>query len=253
MLSRTLAKFWWDTYDFLGQLVLANILSFLASCLIIPIPGIWAAFLYFTAQISDDREPVFADFWVGFKRYFLRSTLLTLIAVLVIGTLIVNILFYMNSAVVPSSLRIPAAIAAGFCFWLMIFALMVLLYAYPIMVTQNAGIGFTLKRAALIVLDNPLYSFAILIMLAGILVLALVTFVGPAVFLYALSATMANSALDNVMKKYADRQAAQKALEQPQEQRRPTSWKQIKDEEERQKKHDRYKRSIREIFKPWEY
>ncbi len=253
LLSRTFAKFWWDTYDFLGLFLLANILSFFASLLVIPIPGIWAAFLYFASQITDEREPEFIDFWIGFKRYFLRSALLTLICLLVIGVLIVNILFYMNSAVVPSSLRIPAAIAAGLCFWAIILVLMILVYAYPIMVTQNVGLRQTLKSAALIVLDNPLYSFMVLIMLAGILVLAVLTCVGPVVFLYALSATLVNSAFDNVMKKYADRQAAQKAQERPQEQRRLTSWIQIKDEEERKKKHDRYKRSIREIFKPWEY
>lgn len=253
MLSRTIAKFWWDTYDFLGQFVLANIVSFFATLLVIPIPGIWAGFLYFSAQITDEKEPEFSDFWIGFKKYFVRSALLTLIGFIAIFVLVVNILFYMNSPVVPASLRIPAAIAAGLCFWAIIYVLMVLIYAYPIMVTQNVGLWMTLKRAALIVLDNPLYSFMVLAMLVSILVLAAITFVGPVVFLYALSATMVNSALDNVMKKYADRQAAQQAQEQPQDQQRPTSWKQIKDEEERKKKHDRYKRSIRDVFKPWEY
>jgi len=283
MIARLFAKFFWDVYDFLGRLILANVILFflmtglaaVASLVMYPlwdgvsrkmfvlaaaglflifaVPMPAAGLLSFLADISDDSEPAFRDIFAGLRRHYARLASLTAVFVLAFEVLAANFLFYMTSGAVPPALKIPAAVAAGLCLWAGIFLCAMMLYAYPLAVHQGVGLKKILKRSALLVLDNLGATVYAIVMAAGILGLGLLTR-GVTIFLFnlVLWASLSNSLYVNVMEKYELREA-QKAATGEREGPRPASWKQLKHEEFIEDRHKRYKRTLREILKPWEY
>ena len=66
----------------------------------------------------------------------------------------------------------------------------------------------------------------------------------------ALTASLSNSLYENVMEKYELREAEKKAKE---EDSKATSWKEIKTKEFIEDRHKRYRRTLKDILKPWEY
>lgn len=283
MLPRVFAKFFWDVYDFLGRLILANILCCMimagllgviitafypffttedwktvatvitASLFVItalPFPA--AAFIHFLSRVSDEAEPEFRDFFRGLKRHYWPLMKLTFAFTMCFLILFSNIFFYAGRENLPQGFQILFFAVAGVCFWIGVCLLAMMLYAYPIAVHQGVGIKKSFVRSFLLVLDNPGVTIYSLILLIGIAGLSLVT---KGVLLFVLSlaliTSLSNSLYVNVMEKY-ERIEEEKRLEEESKDK-PASWKEIKHKEFLEDRHDRYKRSLKDILKPWEY
>jgi uncharacterized membrane protein YesL len=283
MFSRIFAKFFWDAYDYLGRFIIGNIIfSFilviltgvsltvfypfynalndstvffaLASGLfisvMIPFPA--AAFLYFLAAISEEREPEFRDFITGVKKHYWPLFRLTASFIILFELLAVNIVFYINPELIAPSLKIFTAIISGLCLWIFLYLSIMMLYAYPMSVHQGAGLKKIFIRSFLLVMDNIGATILSLILLFCIWGLAFIS-KGIMVFVlnFALTASLANSLYVNVMEKYEIQEEEKKAREE--EKKRPSSWKDIKTEDFIEDRHKRYKRTLKDILKPWEY
>lgn len=283
MFGRIFAKFFWDTYDYLGRLIAANIvfclimmgitvglgtilypfyqamdrpvilLAFgIGIIVIITLPFPAAGFLYFLSLISQDREPEFRDFFKGLRESYWPLLKLSFIFVMVFELLGVNIIFYLNGRIVPSSLRIPTLVISGLCVWIFLYLFAMMLYAFPLVVYQKAGTKKALFRSFLLVTDNIGVTILALSLLAGIVGLGFVTR-GMTFFVLnlALTASLANSLYENVMKKYEGRETQHQSEQESSE--KPRSWKDIKDKAFIEDRHDRYRRTLKDILKPWEY
>jgi uncharacterized membrane protein YesL len=273
MVARLLAKLFWDTYDFLGRAIVMNLICFLGglliialpalftknlilflALLIIPLPGLFAGSLYFFSRISDDCEPTLGDFFTGAKRFFAPALLLAIVFSVILAILSVNIYFYLNPRIIPAGLlRLLATLVAGFCFWGIIFVLLMMIHAFPLLVVQNLRLKENLKRSALLVLDNPLFSMLVLALLVVMWGVGIMLYVGPVIFLFSFSAALLVSSFDTIRLKYEKLKArAEKGESAERVAKKPASWKEIK-REGLEAKPDRYKRGLRDLFKPWEY
>ncbi|MBN1899901.1 hypothetical protein JW926_01080 [Candidatus Sumerlaeota bacterium] len=283
MFGRIFAKFFWDAYDYLGRLVLANILFFLIVMVIaiilgtvfyplyyalgrpillfgfgaaliavftLPFPA--SGFLYFLSLISEDKEPEFRDFFKGVKYRYWALFRLCLVFAAAFFILSVNVFFYLNPDIIPPSLKTVTLVISGVCVWIFFYLSAMTLYAFPLAVYQRIGIKKILFRSFLLVTDNVGVTILAVLFLTIILALGILTR-GMTFFVLniALTASLSNSLYNNVMKKYEARDA-EKQKEQESE-RKPGSWKEIKNKEFIEDRHDRYRRTLKDILKPWEY
>jgi len=283
MFSRVFLKFFWDAYDFIGTLILANI----AFCLImtgllatiitigypiyialgkpallmalglgiflslaIPFPA--AGFLHFLSIISEEREPEWREIITGLKTHYTPLIKVTAFYVCLLELLAMNIIFYIKPSVTSHAIKFLGSIIAGLCAWIFLYLLMMMLYAYPLSVHQKVGMKKIFIRSFLLTTDNLGASILTGILALGLCGLGLITR-GVAVFLLvpALTACLANSLYVNVMEKYELKEAAHK--EQKPQAAQPASWKDIKHEEFIKDRHKRYQRTLKDILKPWEY
>ena len=91
----------------IGLLVAANVLWLLLSLLVVTWPAATAGLFYLAHRVVREeleREPLEAhlsDFWVGFRRHWQRSSLLTIIDVGALCLILVALSFYLRSSVEP--------------------------------------------------------------------------------------------------------------------------------------------------------
>jgi len=284
MFGRIFAKFFWDAYDYLGRLILANILfslillgltaaltalfyplyaglnkptlilalgTGLLAILALPFPA--AGFCHFLSLITEEKEPEFRDFTKGLMIFYWPLVKLTALFVLLFEILGLNIFFYLSARAIPPSLKIVSAIIPGICAWIVLYLLAMMLYAYPLTVHQKkVGMKKILIRSFLLVLDNIGVTLLTMIVFLGLVGMGLVT-KGAAFFILnlALVASLSNSLYVNVMEKYELREAKKKA--QTDSSAPPASWKDIKPREFIEDRHKRYRRTLKDILKPWEY
>lgn len=283
MFGRIFLKFFWDVYDYLGRLIAANILLCLIITglfsaiwaggyplymalgkpllllalgiglfLIIALPFPAAAMIHFFSLVSDEHEPEWRDFKEGLKIHYWNLVKITALFVIAFELLLLNILFYIRPHDLSPMLKIAGTVIAGLCFWIFLYLVAMMLYAFPLYVHQRVGIKKVFVRSFILVMDNLGVSLLAIVLLLGFWGLGFVTR-GVLVFLLnlALTAALSNSLYVNVMEKYEEKEAAKKedeALES-----RPASWKDIKHEEFIHDRHKRYQRTLKDILKPWEY
>jgi len=267
-------KWFWDTYDNLGKVILGNVVWFILCLptffglfgllfqpsgkqlnlfpyLMLLIPSlllsapITAGLFHLTYIFVQEREAEFKELFIGFKKYFKKSVVIALILAAIIGLLVVNIQFYATRA---PALKFIGVIFAGLGLWGMVFIGLLLVYLFPILVQQDGGLGKIFKRAALLVLDNIGYTLVVAI-LAMVVSLGLTIFTVGLVFLMmSLISILLNNALTEVLKKYEKREV--KKEEKP---AKPTSWKEIREKEEEEVEEEKpRRRGWRDIFRPWE-
>lgn len=232
-----------------------NILSVMLGILIVPIPGVIAGLLYVMHLISSNREPSFADFFTAGLRYYWRSLLLCLIYFIGILILIINIHFYINPQVIPTNLRIFAAVIAGIFFWLFVIFIASAFFTFPLLVKSNLTVPTTLKRGIILMLANPGLTFASLASALILFLGTIISVVGIFFLLFVFLAALANATYDTAIERL-EKIMRPKSTSPAEEKKAPSSWHEIKKQQQadaEQHKYDRYRRTLRDILKPWEY
>lgn len=218
--SRVLRKFFWESYDNLGLLILGNLLWFSLCLPIVTAPASTAALFSLTNHIATEKRAVLGDFWKGFRRYFLRSLSLGLIYLLLLAMLISNLFLYRH---LGQTARVVVAFLGAVNLWLFLFFSLVGMYSLPLMVEQDIGLRKLLQRSALLALDNPFFTLIISIQILAILFLSLLSGVGVILLMMSLVSMLLNRSLQELFAKYEGNKKEEK--------------------EER--------RNLREIFRPW--
>ena len=173
-----------ETFQFVMQNLYEITLTTLAWLLLqLPVitgPAATVGVYYFArhALLQDDAQ--FRDFAQGFKQYFWRSWLIVVPELLLILLLTYDVMFFLSQEEPINRLwaSIPMAVFS--------FLLVLQNYVFVFFVREHGRLWTSLKRATLLALTNPLYTFVLLLLtllyLAGLYVtkvgLALV-FVGP--------------------------------------------------------------------------
>ncbi len=141
------------------------------------IPPLFAGACHVAHLVLVPDELSYADFWRGLSKYYWLSVQLGVIQAIVCIILGVNISFYL---IWKSPFAVIALVASLYA---LILWLMMILYQYPVLIAQEAGLfddpdhkakrgAFAvLRRSLFLTLGSPLYSF--LVLLGAILLTAL--------------------------------------------------------------------------------
>ena len=173
-----------ETFQFVMQnlyeITLVTVAWLLLQLPVITGPGATLGVYYFArhALLQDDAQ--FRDFVQGFRQYFWRSWLIVVPELLLILLLTYDVVFFLSREEPIARLwaSIPMAVFS--------FLLVLQNYVLVFFVRERGELWTSLKRATLLALTNPLYTFVLLLLtllyFAGLYAtrvgLALV-FVGP--------------------------------------------------------------------------
>lgn len=265
-------KTFWDIYDNLGRGIILNIFWFLpVGIFIIPgffmfvykinlaislllmsiglilIPAATGTMYKITRTWGDEDEIPAVKFFALYKESFVPYFLLGLVYLLGEAILIGNIWFYMTIL----EWKKLGLFMAGMSFWILFFWNMMAVYFFALNALKNIGILSTLKKSALLALDNKIITVLVLIQKTAVLVFSVVSMVPLLIIGPVMNGFLGNSAMVMVLEKY---EILERKMRRKESNAKPTSWKEIREMEEEEKTiFDRYRgRGWKDILRPWE-
>ena len=129
---------------------------------------------------EEDRSPEWSshkDFWVGLRKYWLRSTLLVLLNLAVLAVLLVSLRFYMIRP--EEYLR---WLAGPILLLLLVFVCMQL-YMFPLLLQYpEQSVLHVFRQGFLLLLAFPVHSI-VLVLLMVVLTVIFAVLAGPVIFL----------------------------------------------------------------------
>ena len=166
----------------LGMLVVANILWLLLSLPIVTWPAATAGLFYLVRRVVQEEleaspsEAHLNDFWIGFRRLWLRSSVLAAIDLTGMGVIGVALVFYGGSAEEP--LRwLVGPIGLATLAWIT-----AQLYVFPLLLQRPESRPWQIMREALLMaIGYPLSSLSLLVTVI-VLMIAAVALAGPVLF-----------------------------------------------------------------------
>lgn len=173
-----------------------------------------AAVFSMTGRIVGGEETVLKDFFTGYRHFFWKSAALTALHLIILVVLVVDLVFVARH---PSPL---VRLLLGLWVYVLAFWGLMGLFLFPLLVKQDAGVLKTMRRAALIALDNTVQSAVIA---AFVVVFSVVSalFTAAMLLIYmGLVSFSLNVALLEVFKKY-ERQRSQGSGEEATEEAAP--------------------------------
>jgi len=231
MLSRAIKMAFWVTYDHLGKLILANLvwsLTFLVPLVFaltafatgdpaislfvgmpltvlavgVILPTMSAGLAHFAKELIDFRDGSVRDFFAGIRLYWSRAVKIGLLYVFALVSLSVSVWFYATR--LGNSLPWLGYIISALALWCLLFVALTAMLVMPALVQKKGGVFATLKLAAMLVMDNPLFCLGLslqLIVIAGcsLIIPVLVFLSGSA------SAVLVSSAYEMLARKYAQK------------------------------------------------
>jgi uncharacterized membrane protein YesL len=229
MLGRALKMAFWVTYDHLGKLLVASLvwavlcglpgtmaLAALVAgdaamavwiglpaallCLGVAVPISTAGLGHMVKELIETRDGSLSTFFTGMRLYAARAAVLGLGYCAAIACLVVSAWFYAYR-LQDSAPWLGYGLSA-LAVWALVFVLLTLPLALPALVQKKGGPLATARLAAMLVIDNPLLAFGLLVQVAAITALALA--IPPVfVFLYGgMLATVTGSAYELLARKY---------------------------------------------------
>lgn len=206
-------------YEYIGMLMLSNAVWFVIAffpMLVITFLRVENVVLFFTAlvvtpiifgpatagihyiinKLVHREETAIVDFKIGFRKYFGRSLGLVLLNAFILAVLVADLVFSINH---PNTI---IRFSSGIWLYFIIFWYILIQYIFPLLVQQDIGVITIMKRAALLAMDNMLFSIFMALVNFIILVASLILAAPVLLFLMGLTAFVQNYALVEVMKKY---------------------------------------------------
>lgn len=166
-LSRAWRRTFWQVYDNLGLLLLANTLWFLFSITIIGLPTVTAALFNLAYLITLDISVKLKDFFIFMPKKIFISTFVILILCLIYIFLLFNIRFYLHR------FGIIGVIFGGISFWLLIFSLIASVYIFPLICRYN-NYWKIFKYSFILTIDNLKITLILFITTILLLVMEIV-------------------------------------------------------------------------------
>jgi hypothetical protein len=188
MLNRAIKMAFWVLYDHLGKLLVANLVwalsvgipAFAAATafmtrdtsiiIVVGVPSIVLAFgvilpimsaglAHMAKILIETRDGALGDFFEGIRLYWRRALPIGLLYLLACVCLPVSIWFY-ATRLKDTAPWLGYAIS-GIAVWCLLFVALTSLLVMPALVQKKEGVRATLKITALLVLDNPFFSFGL--------------------------------------------------------------------------------------------
>jgi uncharacterized membrane protein YesL len=256
-------KSFWNVYDNIGRLILLNLIWFL----VCPLPT-FLAFRYLplspylrigltiviglitysyatsgvfalTARLVDYREISLSRFAAEARTYFPRMLGLGLIFGTVFFVLFQSTRFYLNLKVAGG---IMGFFLAGVQMWIAAFLCLMQVYLFPLLVTRNWGIRRTIRWSAVLVILKPGLTLLMFLQALAIFLLVGITGIGVVVLLMSLTSVFLSTTL---------RETLREIEETTEPKKKPTSWKEIFEEQDRKKEEET--RTFKDLLRPWDH
>lgn len=197
-------KWFWNTYDYLGTLIVINILWLLLALPLVTLPLAFAGLFRVTGRIAAYEETGIRDFFAHTRGDLGRSFKVCVLYAGVLILLAANMFFYMR---LMEDWPWAGAILSGVMMWLIVFVCMTAVYALPLMLRRQAPARQIIRSGVFLVLDNPRRSF--LLFLGGSLVMAFSLASGIGLLFLGLGAigVLFSTGLREILKRYEQKEA----------------------------------------------
>ncbi|OQY26431.1 MAG: hypothetical protein B6244_13580 [Candidatus Cloacimonetes bacterium 4572_55] len=219
-----LKKSFWIWHDYLGMLILLNILWWLSALSIIAAPPFTAAICFVADKMVHDEPVRWRHVLNGFLRFFGRGWLAVGLMGLLYLILTANYFFYRQF---QGGLSLFGAFWVGICIWINLIYLLQQLYLLPIIAHGDLSFWQGLKKSFLLMLDNPKTTLIMGGILTIFFLLSTISGIAPALFSISASIVIAAMTTKETLRRY-----------------RPDCYPTAPEEEET--------RSIKHLIRPWE-
>jgi uncharacterized membrane protein YesL len=261
LLATIYKKFFWNTYDNIGKLILINLLWFCIG----PLPT-YLTFRYVplealpriivtvavglilhayansgvfgvTARLVDYQEADLSRFFEEAGKYFFKTLVLGLIYGTAFVLLFYGIRFYINVKVGGGILGF---FLAGWQACILAFCLFVQVYLFPLLVSKPWGLLRVMKWSAMLVALKP--GFTALVFLQALAIFVILTITGVGAVLLTMSVV-------SVFLSTTTREAWKEMEARWKPKKKPTSWKEIFEERDLEEEENR---TLKDILRPWD-
>ena len=152
-------KWFWNTYDYLGTLIVINILWLLFALPLVTLPLAFAGLFRVTGRIAAYEETGIRDFFAHTREDLRRSCCLCGLYAGVLLLLAANVLFYVR---LMDAWPWVGAVLGGVMMWLIVFVCMTAVYVLPLMQRGEAPVRQVIRSGVFLAVDNPRHAFALL-------------------------------------------------------------------------------------------
>ena len=168
-------KWFWNTYDYLGTLIVINILWLLCALPLVTLPLAFAGLFRVTGRIAAYEETGLRDFFVHARQDLGRSFLLCGLYAGALALLAANVFFYVR---LMDDWPWTGAVLSGVMMWLMVFVCMTAVFTLPLAYRNRAPVRQIIRSGVFLALDNAGYAFVLLLAGSLILVFSLASGIG---------------------------------------------------------------------------
>ncbi len=198
-----------DYYEEMFRLVGANLLWLVLAIPVVTLPPATAGMFYLTNQIAHHKTVELGMFFEGFKKYFFKSWLLTLLNVAVLAIFYMNFTFYGQ--------RVGGqwgSILQGLFVGLAVMWCLIQLYVFPMLLEQEEPrLRLALRNAAFMAFASPIATLVLGVLLAVTTLASLVLALPFAVALMAVVGLAANEAVLILLVQFGIRKPAEEVAE----------------------------------------
>ncbi len=192
--------FLWLLPMFLNSVISDNFVFFLV-CMglsLLLLGPVTAGMQYLILRLIKNEEVTVGEFISGFKKYFWRSEIIVLLAIVVLLFIVFN--FSFATEYNSGWMRI----LSGIWLYLALFWLLIIQYIFPFLVQQDISVWLAIKRSVLLIFDNLLASL-MLLLFSGLITFASLYTVVPFIILwFSMLSLMQNYIVLDLLKKYSN-------------------------------------------------
>jgi uncharacterized membrane protein YesL len=175
-------------------------LTVLALGIILPVTT--AGLAHLAKELIDTRDGSVRDFFAGVRLHWKRAMGIGLLYMFGVASLAVSVWFY--AAKVGNAAPWLGYTISALALWCLLLVTLMAMLVMPALVQKRGGIVATLKLAALLVMDNPLFCIGLAIQF--IVVAGFSVIIPVLVFLSgSVSVVLASSAYEMLARKYAQK------------------------------------------------
>ncbi|NLY29871.1 MAG: DUF624 domain-containing protein [Firmicutes bacterium] len=149
-------------------------------------------------RIVQNEDVRVREFFTFFQKFFSRSAALVLLNVLILLILASDLIFTLNS---PNKF---IQMLSGIWIYFFIFWALMSNYIFPFLVNQNIGVFLTMKRSALLALDNLVVTIALSVAVLIVVVLSVILAAPVLLLMLGIIAFLQNVSYHELMQKYDD-------------------------------------------------
>ncbi len=153
-------KWFWNTYDYLGTLIVINILWLLFALPLVTLPFAFAGLFRVTGRIAAYEETGIRDFFAHTRADLTRSFCICGLYAGVLLLLAANVLFYVR---LMDEWPWVGAILGGVMMWLIVFVCMTAVYVLPLMLRSETPVWQIVRSGVYLAVDNPRHAFMLLL------------------------------------------------------------------------------------------
>ncbi len=192
-------RWFWNTYDYMGTLIVINILWFLFALPLVTLPFAFAGLFRVTGRIAAYEETGIGDFFAHTRHDLGRSFLLCGMYAGILLLLAANVAFYIS---LMDEWPWTGAILSGVMMWLAVFVCMTAVYTLPLLQQSPAPLRQIIRSGVFLVMDNGRATCAVAVVGFLTMVFSLASGIGLLFIGAGAVAVLFSTGLREMLKRY---------------------------------------------------